>query len=68
MREESLLQKNGEKYNIEIIDSFDRIYVPEKRDELWFSYKNFGHHTPYGNRVVCDEVLMWLARGTSQIM
>ena len=55
-----LIQKYGEKYHIEIIDSFEQIYVPEKRDELWFDYKNFGHHTPYGNKVVCDEVLRWL--------
>ena len=37
-------------------------------DELWFSYKGFGHHTPYGNKVVCDEVLKWLKRDAFQIM
>ena len=63
-----LIEKYAEKYNIEIIDSFDQVYVPEKRDELWFSYKDFGHHTPYGNKVVCDEVLKWLKRDAFQIM
>ena len=63
-----LIAKYAEKYNIEMIDSFDQVYVPEKRDELWFSYKDFGHHTPYGNKVVCDGVLKWLKRDTFQIM
>ncbi|MEO6201827.1 MAG: hypothetical protein ABIU05_03615 [Nitrospirales bacterium] len=66
--ERKLIVKYGEKYNIVIIDSFDQVYVPEKRDELWFGYKDFGHHTPYGNKAVCDVVLKWLDRDTSQIM
>lgn len=55
--ERRLIRKYGEKYAIEIIDSFDQIYVPEKRDELWFGYRDYGHHTTYGNRVVCHVVL-----------
>ena len=57
--ERGLIKKYAEKYAIEMIDSFDQIYVPEKRDELWFGYRDYGHHTPYGNRVVCDVVVHW---------
>ncbi|HNP62259.1 MAG TPA: hypothetical protein PKM72_15535, partial [Nitrospirales bacterium] len=51
--ERELIKNYGKKYAIEIIDSFDEIYVPERREELWFGYRDHGHHTPYGNRVVC---------------
>lgn len=60
--ERSLIRKYADKYAIEIIDSFDQIYIPEKRDELWFGYRDYGHHTPYGNRVVCDVVFRWHAK------
>ncbi|GJL60507.1 MAG: hypothetical protein NPIRA03_33640 [Nitrospirales bacterium] len=57
--ERGLIKKYAEQYDIEIIDSFDQIYVPEKRDEIWFEYRDYGHHTPYGNSVVCDVVFHW---------
>jgi len=60
-----LIEKYGRKYNIPIIDSFDRIYFPERRDELWFNIKDYGHHTPYGNEVVCDIVIDWLGKNPS---
>lgn len=60
--ERGLIRKYAEKYAIEIIDSFDQIYVPEKREELWFRFRNYGHHTPYGNSVVCDLVFQWHAK------
>ncbi|WP_447964769.1 hypothetical protein [Nitrospira sp. Ecomares 2.1] len=64
--ERELIRKYGEKYDLEIIDSFDEIYVPEKREELWFGYRDYGHHTPYGNKVVCDVVFNWLKKDTSK--
>ncbi|WNM60294.1 SGNH/GDSL hydrolase family protein [Candidatus Nitrospira neomarina] len=63
--ERSLIRKYAEKYAIEIIDSFDQVYVPEKKEKLWFGYQLYSHHTPYGNKVVCDVVFHWHEKNRS---
>jgi len=57
-----LVEKAGKKYHLEVIDSLDQVFIPEKKDKLWFGIPGMGHHTPYGNQVVCEVVLKWLTK------